>query len=394
VPSPIRRGPARTVAKVIAGVALGALSVSMLVSVSPAGASLRRSSTSGHTTSTVWLCRPGLAHDPCTVKPTLTSIAANGTRSIETATPATPSGFDCFYVYPTVSSESTENANLVIQPIERDVAVLQASPFSQLCDVWAPMYRQTTAGDIAAHGIAGLPRAAVLTAYRSMLAGWKDFLAHHDDGRPIVLIGHSQGAALLIRLIRRQIDPDASLRRRLVVAILAGGNLQVPSGKTVGATFRHVPLCTKTGETGCAIAWSSFPSEPPESSPFGRPGKGVSVQAGETTSKGQRVACTDPAALGGGTGALEPYFVREQFPALSPAPSTLWVTFPGLYTAHCAHARDVTWLQVDHASGTGRPVVPQTTSPGFGYHGADVNLSLGNLLGDVAAAEASYRAHS
>jgi Protein of unknown function (DUF3089) len=388
-PGPCRRGRGarRAVVVPLAGgvLAAAALGAVVAIPVATTGATARRPA------STVWLCRPGLAHDPCAGHLTLTSVASDGTRSTETASAPTPSGFDCFYVYPTVSSEAGENANLVVQPAERATARVEASQFSQLCDVWAPMYRQTTLGDIVRDGIAGMPRRAVLLAYRSLLAGWKSFLAQ-DHGRPIVLIGHSQGAALLIRLIRQRIDPDPSLRSRLVVAILAGGNLQVPTGQTVGATFHHVPLCTSTGETGCAIAWSSFPSEPPAGSPFGRPGKGVSIQSGEPTSAGQQVACTNPAALGGGTGALDPYFVHQQLPTLSPVPATLWVTFPGLYSARCVHSADATWLQVTHATGTDRPVVSVTTPPTFGYHQYDVNLSLGNLLADVAAAEGHYAA--
>lgn len=374
-------------------VALASGALSLLLTAGHAAPAAARGAHPGRG-STVWLCRPGLPHDPCAIPFAATSIAATGSRTEESAPSTAKSAFDCFYVYPTVSSEPRENADLVVQRAERDAAIVQASPFSQMCDVWAPMYRQTTLADVVKDGIAGLPRAAVLESYDSLLDAWRAFVAEDDDGRPIILIGHSQGAALLIRLVRQEIDPDATLRARLVVAILAGGNLQVPDGKTEGATFKHVPLCTETGQSGCAIAWSSFPSKPPAGSPFGRPGEGVSVQAGETATRGQRVACTNPAALSGGPGSLVPYFVRAQVPALSPASSTLWVTFPGLYHAQCAQAGGATWLQVGHRSGTGRPVVAVTAVPGFGYHADDVNLVLGNLLEDVAASEAAYRART
>ena len=51
-----------------------------------------------------------------------------------------------------------------------------------------------------------------------------------------------------------------------------------------------------------------------------------------------------------------------------------------------------TWLQVSKASGPSdhRPVVTETDGPDWGYHVADVNLALGDLVADAAAAEASW----
>ena len=101
------------------------------------------------------------------------------------------------------------------------------------------MYRQRTAASLA-KGLGGDPTADQV-AYQSLLSGWKDYLAHDNDGRPIIFIGHSQGAAMLIRLLRSQIDPNPRLRTQLVSAIILGGNVQVPKGKTVGGSFRHIP---------------------------------------------------------------------------------------------------------------------------------------------------------
>ena len=60
-------------------------------------------------------------------------------------------------------------------------------------------------------------------SYNSLLTGWQDYLAHDNDGRPIIFIGHSQGAANLIKLLRSHIDDDATLRSRMVVAVILGG---------------------------------------------------------------------------------------------------------------------------------------------------------------------------
>ena len=116
-----------------------------------------------------------------------------------------------------------------MQPAEIDAAVAQASQFSQVCNVWAPMYRQATEGALK-DGAAFRP-AVIATAYDSVLSAWKDFLAHDDDGKPIVFIGHSQGAAMLIELLRAQVDPSPTLRKRMVSAIILGGNVQVPAGR-------------------------------------------------------------------------------------------------------------------------------------------------------------------
>ena len=341
--------------------------------------------------STVWLCRPGQTGDPCAASLATTVIAANGSRTTQHATAATNPKFDCFYIYPTVSGEASRNADLSIQPAERDVAQAQASRFSQVCRVWAPMYRQETLTALFSSS-AGATASAENVAYASLLAAWQDYLAHDNDGRPIVFLGHSQGAAMLIRLLSSQVDRNAKLRSRMVSAIILGGNVTVATGRSVGGTFAKIPACSASTQTGCVIAYSSFPSQPPSDSLFGIPGQGVSIQSAQSASKGVTVLCVNPAALGGGSGALLPYFPAGGTVAVA----TPWVSFPALYTASCKHSGNATWLQVDDiGSGTDkRPRVSESAGPQWGYHTYDVNLALGNLVADVGAEESAYlRSH-
>ena len=151
-------------------------------------------------------------------------------------------------------------------------------------------------------------RSSFDVAYNSVLSAWQWFLAH-TQGKPVILVGDSQGSALLIHLVSAALDHQPLVLRRLLVAVIVGGNLQVPEGKTVGATFTKVPLCTSGTETGCAIAFSSYPSQPPAGSLFGRPGQGVSLQSGQSAKAGQQVACVNPADLSGGTADLGPYML-------------------------------------------------------------------------------------
>ena len=135
---------------------------------------------------------------------------------------------------------------------------------------------------------------------------------------------------MLIRLLRSVVDPNPTLRHQMVSAIIAGGNVVVPTGKgnDGGGSFAHLMPCTSTGETGCVIAYSSFPGAPPANSYFGRAGQGVSLQSGQTQRRSLAVVCTNPAALGGGAANLTPYFIATttSFP-------TLWLTYPNLYRA-------------------------------------------------------------
>jgi hypothetical protein len=279
--------------------------------------------------------------------------------------------------------ESTMNANLVVQPAEVDAAVAQAAQFSQVCRVWAPMYRQVTAAGLKAAGFADDKFEHV--AYASLLSAWKDYFAHDNDGRPIVFIGHSQGAAMLIDLLRSQVDTNPALRRLMLSAILLGGNVEVPTGKLVGGTFKNIPACRSKSQTGCVIAYSSFPGTPPTDSLFGRPGQGVSLQTGQSAMSGLQVLCVNPAALDGGSGALEPIF---------PAPNRIrapWVEYPDLYTAACRSSDGATWLNIHTITTPGdtRPVVSETDGPTWGLHTYDVNLALGNLVQVVRSEIAS-----
>lgn len=326
---------------------------------------------------TVWLCRPGSSPDPCADDLTTVVTAADGSRSLQHPVPAANPPIDCFYVYPTVSSMTTINADLTVQPEETRVARAQASPFSQVCKVWAPMYRQLTLShlfpDVVSPQYMGI-------AYADVQAAWLDYLAHYNHGRKVVLIGHSQGTFMLIALIHKEIDPNVSQRRLLLSAILAGGNVQVVTGSRTGGSFDHIPLCAGPTETQCVIAWSTFLDPPPSDSLFGRAGAGASLADAAlgvpSPGPGQEVACVNPAGPGG-SGPAPALPLLPTGHAASP-----WVEYPSLYAAHCVNSGGASWLQIDvqHGPGDPRPVVTQTEGPIWGLHVDDINIVLGNLV--------------
>jgi hypothetical protein len=345
---------------------------------------------------TTWLCRPGMADDPCAGGLASTAIARDGSTTSDSASVAPHPKVDCFYVYPTISGESTINSDLAIGVQQAEVAIAQASRFSQTCSVYAPVYRQITLS--ALNHPSRITRADALVAYDSVLSAFHTYLLHYNDGRGIVFIGHSQGASILIKLLKDQVDHQPALRRRVVSALLLGGNVTVAKGHTVGGDFKHLPLCTSSAQTGCVVAYSTFASKPPKNSQFGRTTSdaGVSLLAPHELNPNVAIACVDPAAPGGGQAFLTPYIpsIFLQFlGTAAPQVSTPWVSFPHEYTAVCKTSGNATWLQVRHAPGSRdqRPLLAELGDASLGLHVLDVNIALGNLVQLVRDEARAYR---
>ena len=91
-----------------------------------------------------WLCRPDKTNDACSVDLTTTVVAPTGTLTRETFTANPQAPIDCFYVYPTVSSDVTPNSDMSIDPAEQNVVRQQFARFKSQCRTFAPMYRQVT----------------------------------------------------------------------------------------------------------------------------------------------------------------------------------------------------------------------------------------------------------
>jgi Protein of unknown function (DUF3089) len=324
---------------------------------------------------------------------TTTVIGTNGPIGVDRVRRERRPKIDCFYVYPTVSGQPTVNANRRIEAEQRAAARQQASRFSVVCRPFAPMYRQLTLAAI--QDPAGLSVEGARLAYFDVRAAWREYLRRHNRGRGVVLIGHSQGSYMLRQLVAREIDRRPSVRRRLVSALLTGGNVLVRKGRAAGGDFRNVEACRRTRQTGCVIAYSAFSEPPPANSVFGRAGPGFFGTRVDPSKL--EVLCTNPASLPGGSGTLRTLFRTERFPGVigavagdPPAAPTPWAALPGRYSARCRNRGGASWLHVTPSAGDPRQTVSQTIGPDWGLHLYDVNLALGNLVGVVRRQAAAY----
>jgi hypothetical protein len=351
-----------------------------------------------------WLCRPG-RRDACAVDLTATVVRADGRMTREEWKQAANPPIDCFYVYPTVSTDATPWSDMVADEAERNVIRQQFARFGSVCRLFAPMYRQVTLAGLRTMLAGGGGGASLSTGsqYMDVERAWSHYLEHDNQGRGVVLIGHSQGSFILTELIRRQVDGKPA-QSKLVSAILLGATLAVPKGKDVGGSFEKIPLCRTPGQIGCVVTYVSFrsTSPPPANTRFGRVA-GADLEA----------ACTNPAALAGGAADLHAYLdARGVMIAGAAAPrpwvlpdravETPWVSVPGLLSARCTTNEHAGYLEItvrgDAADPRADDIAGDLYAGGgqrlldWGLHLVDANLAMGNLIEIVSRQARAWQA--
>jgi hypothetical protein len=335
-----------------------------------------------------WLCRPGRA-DACADNQDVTVIAADGAATVEPFKAATDPAYDCFYVYPTVSLDTTPNSDMVIGPEERRVAYAQTARFASQCRVFAPMYRQVTLTALRS-AMMGQPLAADRAmALKDVTAAWEDYLARDNNGRGVVLIGHSQGSGVLKAMLAQSVE-GKPVQGRIISAMLIGTNVVVPKGKTVGGDLKHMPICTSSTETGCVVSYVTFRSDapPPANSRFGK-----------APAADMAIACTNPGDLSGKRVVADAIFTAGG-PGDSAQPMTAWsssgarvetpfVRTPGLISTECVSKDGFDYLSVTVNADPGDPrtdtisgdvVANGAVLKDWGLHLIDMPVVMGDLL--------------
>ena len=349
-----------------------------------------------------WLCRPD-RRDACSVDQATSRVDPDGTITRENFQPAAAPNVDCFYVYPTTSLDAAPNSDMFANQEEWDRVASQFARFASVCRTFAPIHRQVSLTALRANLNGAKVKADPALAYRDIVAAWRSYLAHDNHGRPFVLIGHSQGANLLKKLIAKEID-GKPVQRRMLSAMLAGTSLLVPTGKDVGGDFKSIPLCRSVSQTGCAIAWASYRDSvpPPANALFG-----VSPKPG------LEAACTNPARLEGGAALLDSYF---GFPwwrggvSLTDKPVASWkvgdsvlttrfARVPGRLSGSCLKGAHANYLSV-HINGepqtpfdheiADKANVGDDAYPDWGFHVIDIAIVQGDLLRLVSTQSAAW----
>jgi hypothetical protein len=346
-------------------IALVAIAAAVAAATAPATAAAK----------TTWLCKPGAQNNPCEAPLDVARYSPDGQLLGGDDPKPQRRRIDCFYVYPTVSGQQGATANRRVDPELRSIAHWQAGRYSGTCRVFAPVYRQVTLA-----GLSSAKQADWRRAYRDVRAAWRTYLKRHNHGRGVVLIGHSQGTFHLRDLIAEEIEPRARQRRRIVSALLLGGNAAT-------SDFTRFRPCKDDTGFRCIVAFSTFNAPVPPDALFGRD---------------RDVICTNPAALKGGAATIDAILPHEPFApgtaiaatigALGfpvPESSATWLAFPDAFSARCVDEGGANVLQVTPQPGA--PVLNPVPAPTWGLHLADANIALGDLEALVRRQAAAYR---
>lgn len=345
---------------------------------------------------TSWLCRPDRI-DACATDQSLTVVTAGGVTRAEALVPDADPAFDCFYVYPTVSLDPGANSNMVAGSEELRVAHAQAARFRQHCRVFAPLYRQVTLTALRSLMTGGTMAPDRAMAFGDVARAWNSYLAQDNDGRGVVLIGHSQGSGMLKQLLEAMPEGE---RDQVISALLIGTNVERSKDDPSAGDFAWMPPCTRSDQHGCVVSYVTFRHDapPPANSRFGR-----------AQSAGMEVLCVNPADLMGDADGTQAIFSTggvgtssepmTEWVVGEPLPTTNFVGAPGLIEAHCTAQGGAHYLAVtvhgDPADPrvdeiTGDVVVAGSRLADWGLHLIDMPVVMGDLVALTARQHATW----
>lgn len=167
---------------------------------------------------------------------------------------------DVFFVYPTsyldTSKPSGWNASLNDAKLnlytDYTSILNQASIFNQAGKIYAPRYRQAHINSYSPVNYADTLKAlaAFELAYQDVKAAFEYYLAHYNNGKPIIIASHSQGSTHSKRLLKEFFD-NKPLSKKLVVAYVVGMAIN-PNDYT------QLKACETPESTGCICAWRTY----------------------------------------------------------------------------------------------------------------------------------------
>lgn len=171
---------------------------------------------------------------------------------------------DIFYLYPTAwqKVDSTESIFCKIDnPLMLKYSKLaferQATAFETVGNIYAPYYRQDDALytlslplEEQAKVVGSIPKTDVFAAFDY-------YIKHYNNGRPFILVGHSQGSHVMVFLLAEYMKENPQVYSKMIAAYVVGYSI---TGEYL-ANNPHLKFANGPDDTGVII---SFNTEAPE----------------------------------------------------------------------------------------------------------------------------------
>jgi len=168
----------------------------------------------------------------------------------------TPSdSIDVFFCYPTlIASPEDKRWNVPIEDSIQQKRVIeeaiqyQASAFSFAGNMYIPYYRQAHLRSYYELEKGG--REALLLAYADVKAAFQYYLDHYNNGKGIILAGHSQGSTHLSFILKDFFD-GTPLQKQLVAAYIPGIGID-------STNYKDIKLMDRPEAIGGFVTWNTF----------------------------------------------------------------------------------------------------------------------------------------
>ena len=178
--------------------------------------------------------------------------------SIDTSGDIANKTVDVFFVHSTGFvgpggwNSNMQSENSEAQSIEYMLSSM-ASIFNGCCNIYAPHYREAHIQSFMSENfVAGIQ--ALDLAYQDVESAFDYYLTHYNQGRPFIVVGHSQGTTHALRLLEQRVD-NTELFHQLVAAYLVGYWLPVDK---FSRGFDQITPCEDATQLGCIISYDVF----------------------------------------------------------------------------------------------------------------------------------------
>ncbi|MEW5734174.1 MAG: DUF3089 domain-containing protein [Thermodesulfobacteriota bacterium] len=175
--------------------------------------------------------------------------------------PSTPDKtVDVFYVYPTAYSKASPSDpnfcavnNAKMMQGAKAAYQRQAVAFAPYANIYAPFYRQVDAAYQLALPFAQQDENIQKEPLIDVTAAFEYFLQHYNNGRPFILVGHSQGSAVLKFLLSGYMEAHPDVYQRMIAAYVVGQSIT----PEYLAENPHLKFATGGNDTGVIVSWNT-----------------------------------------------------------------------------------------------------------------------------------------